>query len=56
MIQLRNLNIDPDWLLETLPPQQAEPIGVPAFLQQVAKRFPALVLGSFSHYVKNEED
>ena len=56
MIQLRNLNIDPDWLLETLPPQEAEPIGVPAFLRQVAKRFPGLVLGSFSHYVKNEED
>ena len=56
MIQLRNLNIDPDWLLETLPPQQADPIGVPAFLGQLAKRFPDLVLGSFSHYVKSAED
>lgn len=51
MIQLRNLNIDPELLWRTLPPEAGPPIGVKAFIGRLKERFPALKLGSFSHYI-----
>lgn len=50
MIQLRNLNLDPDWLLSVMPAAQAAPIGVRPFLQHLAKTFPQVDLGSFTVY------
>ena len=48
-IQLRNLNLDPDWYLETLQhPQGAKAIGIPAWLALMKKRFPALRYGYFN--------
>lgn len=56
MIQLRNLNVDPDAFLTVMPKPQGKPLGVVPFLQRLGARFPELVIGSFSHYVKNAAD
>ena len=52
MIQVRNLNIDPDAFLEIMPPRQGEILGTKRFLAELHQEFPALVIGSFSHYVE----
>ncbi len=51
MIQLRNLNIDPEAVWPVLPPQGAAPLGVRTFLRRLAERFPAVRIGSFSRYI-----
>jgi molybdenum cofactor biosynthesis enzyme MoaA len=48
MIQIRNLNIDPDRLMKEFP--SAEPgIGIVDFLYRLQNAFPGLRLGSFNH-------
>lgn len=51
MIQLRNLNIDPETVWPVLPPQGDGPIGVKRFLGRLAEKFPAVRIGSFSRYI-----
>ncbi|BEU87479.1 radical SAM protein [Selenomonas sp. TAMA-11512] len=53
MIQIRNLNIDPDVFLETMPPQQGQALGARTFLEKLHAAFPQLVIGSFSHFVES---
>jgi pyruvate-formate lyase-activating enzyme len=55
MIQLRNLNIDPEAVWPVLPPQGGEPLGVKKFLVRLAARFPAVRIGSFSRYIGGEK-
>ena len=50
MIQVRNLNIDPDAFIKIMPAQQGEYIGTRNFLAELHKEFPKLVIGSFSHF------
>ena len=52
MIQMRNLNLDPDEFLAIMPSETEEPRGVRFFLQRLAKRFPGVVMGSFSHNLR----
>jgi len=52
MIQMRNLNIDPDEFLAIMPPETDRPLGVRCFLQHLADRFPQIVIGSFSHNLR----
>lgn len=52
MIQVRNLNIDPDAFLEIMPQAQGEILGTKTFLQRLHEECPAMVIGSFSHYVE----
>ncbi|MBQ8697951.1 MAG: radical SAM protein [Schwartzia sp.] len=52
MIQVRNLNLDPDVFLETMPKPAGKLLGAKPFLSALHKEFPALVIGSFSHFVK----
>ena len=52
MVQVRNLNVDPDAFLEVMPEAQGEVVGARAFLERLKKEFPTLVIGSFSHYVE----
>lgn len=52
MIQLRNLNIDPDAFLEIMPKAQGEMYGTRFFIEEIKRCFPQLIIGSFSHYVK----
>lgn len=53
MIQVRNLNIDPDAFLAIMPPAKGKAIGTIEFLQQLKKDFPKIVIGSFSHYIED---
>ena len=49
MIQLRNLNMDPDWYLASLPPNAARaPLGIAVWLKKLRRRFPALAFGYFN--------
>ena len=50
MIQLRNLNMDPDELRSALPDFSAAGIGIPAMVRQLQEALPALQFGSFSHF------
>ncbi len=55
MIQLRNLNIDPEAAWPLLPLQGAAPVGVKTFLRRLAERFPRVRLGSFSRYLGKDD-
>lgn len=50
MIQLRNLNFDPEAFLAAMP-TGGEPGGVEGFLKGITERFPAIKLGSFTEKV-----
>ena len=52
MIQVRNLNIDPDAFLDIMPKQQGVYVGTRQFLEEIKKDFPQMIIGSFSHYVE----
>lgn len=52
MIQLRNLNVDPDELLKVMPPLHAEACGVRSMIERLHQADPHLVIGSFSRYVR----
>lgn len=52
MIQVRNLNIDPDAFLQIMPEDQGEILGTKTFLTKLHQEFPDMVIGSFSHYVE----
>ena len=54
MIQVRNLNMDPDAFWAAMPPAEGKMIGTLEFLKTLHKIFPDMVIGSFSHYVKND--
>ena len=52
MIQVRNLNIDPDAFLAIMPKKKGTVFGTKHFLEILHEEFPQLVIGSFSHYVE----
>lgn len=54
MIQLRNLNVDPDAFLAIMPAAAGRCIGVRPFVERLQQRFPQLRIGSFSRYLENE--
>ena len=52
LIQLRNLNMDPEWYLQTLHFQPTEkPLGMRTWLRKVQQRFPTLRLGYFNPFL-----
>ncbi|KJS17157.1 MAG: radical SAM protein [Peptococcaceae bacterium BRH_c4b] len=51
MVQLRNLNIDPDFLMQRLSPGEGELLGVPGLIKAFQK-VPGLKVGNFSHPVR----
>lgn len=53
MIQVRNLNIDPDAFLEIMPEAKGQAVGTKRFLQALQQSYPELVIGSFSHYIED---
>lgn len=54
LIQLRNLNMDPEWYLHTLEFHPTEaPLGIRSWLRQLHQRFPALRLGYFNPILQN---
>ena len=52
MIQLRNLNMDPDWYFASLPQEKPmvarAPLGIATWLKKLRRRFPALAFGYFN--------
>jgi wyosine [tRNA(Phe)-imidazoG37] synthetase (radical SAM superfamily) len=49
LIQLRNLNMDPEWYLKTLGhPEDEECLGMRNWLQKVTNRFPSLRFGYYN--------
>ncbi len=49
LIQMRNLNIDPDWYLETLRPDLSEKkIGIRSLISRIRDEFPDVRLGYFN--------
>lgn len=50
MVQLRNLNIDPDELLAVMPLAQGQTIGIRPFIARLSEQVPQLVIGNFSKY------
>ena len=50
MIQVRNLNYDPDEFFSVMP-NDKNFLGTKKFLRELKKIFPALTIGNFSHYV-----
>ena len=55
MIQLRNLNVDPDEFLAIMPETKTIPVGVKVFIEELSNKFPSLILGSFSRYIVNKD-
>ncbi|MBQ6298343.1 MAG: radical SAM protein [Selenomonadaceae bacterium] len=53
MIQIRNLNYDPDEFFTVMPPDKNF-LGTKKFLHELQKIFPALMIGNFSHYLPNQ--
>lgn len=48
MIQMRNLNIDPDWYVRTMENQMARGIGLSEMLTLLRETFPRLTIGYFN--------
>ncbi len=54
LIQLRNLNMDPEWYLQTLDfHPSGSPMGMRAWLHNLQQRFPTLRLGYFNPYLQS---
>jgi len=49
LIQMRNLNIDPDAYLELIPPAQGEIYGMKTLLEIYKQELPEVVIGSYTH-------
>ncbi len=52
MVQMRNLNLDPDFFFRTMPPPVGKILGARTFFHVLQETFPSMVIGSFSHFVK----
>ena len=50
MIQVRNLNFDPDEFFKIMP-RDENFLGTKEFLQKLKKNFPKVSIGNFSHYI-----
>ncbi|MBR2215816.1 MAG: radical SAM protein [Selenomonadaceae bacterium] len=50
MIQMRNLNVDPDEFLSIMPKAKGKIWGTRVFIERLKQKFPRLTIGSFSHY------
>jgi hypothetical protein len=49
MIQWRNLNIDPDWYVNSISlPAATKALGMPLLLQKVREKFPHVRFGYFN--------
>lgn len=49
LIQMRNLNIDPESYLELIPPAKGEILGMKTMLEIFRDELPDVVIGSYTH-------
>ena len=54
-VQIRNLNLDPAYFFDAMPPRQGNCRGVREFLVALKEAQPALSVGSFSHYIFDKQ-
>jgi pyruvate-formate lyase-activating enzyme len=54
LIQIRNLNIDPDLYLNTIPEAKGEILGTPQFLQILQDQLPNVQVGNYSKPVSRQ--
>lgn len=52
MVQFRNLNIDPDFLWQSLPVEDDEIMGITGFIDILQEELPHLRIGNFTHPVR----
>ncbi len=52
LVQLRNLNIDPEVLLPRVPAPQGAPMGMRAFIETLRREVPEVELGNFTRPIK----
>jgi pyruvate-formate lyase-activating enzyme len=52
LIQMRNLNIDPDAYLKLIPPARGETYGMKQMLEIFRQELPGVVIGSYTHIPK----
>ncbi len=55
LVQLRNLNIDPEVLLPRLPAPRGRPIGIAALIETLRRELPDLRVGNFSIPVQRQQ-
>jgi len=48
MVQIRNLNIDPDYLAQKIPLDGGEVLGINRFIEILQSEIPGLIIGNFS--------
>ena len=57
MIQWRNLNIDPDWYMQTVdravPARRRRIMGIPELMQKISMEFPGIRFGYFNPAVRS---
>lgn len=56
MIQLRNLNIDPEWYAARMHPTQEQSIGLAQFMEKLGNRCPKLRFGYFNPYLGDKAE
>lgn len=54
LVQLRNLNIDPEVLLPRLPRPQGQPMGMAALIETLRREVPEVEIGNFTRPVKRD--
>ena len=52
LVQLRNLNIDPEVLLPRIPKPEGKPLGMRALIETLRRETPEVVVGSFSRALR----
>ena len=50
MVQLRNLDLDPERFVAWMQPAEGQPIGLVAFLRQLRRRIPGIDIGCFNRF------
>ena len=56
LVQLRNLNIDPEVLLPRIPRPAGRPLGIPALIETLRREAPDVAIGNFSRAVQRVPD
>lgn len=52
MVQLRNLNIDPDWFYKQIGISTGDALGVATLIKEMKREFPGISIGNFSRAVR----
>ena len=55
LVQLRNLNIDPEVLLPRIPKPNGRPLGIPALIETLRRETPDVAIGNFSRPVTRQQ-